>query len=297
MTLEAEVVQIQVSLKKAVKDSNIEAILDMLKALSILLITRDVLSATKIGVDVNGIAKAFSTNKVVQTPAAALVKQWKEVAAQAKAERQSSRPKKEINYNEEKQEAAAGSSSSQAVSSSDDPALKMKMKTKISKKIGEGPLPKRNEHNEWCFSDFPEFRPNLSPMEVLQMGSFGGTYFRPIKSGCTGLAYGKEVWQELPEDWLKGLNISKQVANPVYSASLNRYKVKCGGDLDMWESSGWMRDSDPYGWFQWYCRFFQGRRCSDDDRQVRILFYFFLLLCQLLSIYCSLLALPDTTCI
>ena len=53
-----------------------------------------------------------------------------------------------------------------------------------------------------------------------------------------------------------------------YRNNVNTYKVKCGGDLDMWESSGWMRDSDPYGWFQWYCRFFQGRRCADDDRQV-----------------------------
>ena len=53
------------------------------------------------------------------------------------------------------------------------------------------------------FADFPEFKPNLTPQEVLQMGSFGGTYFRPIESGVTGKRYGKVAWKELPEDWLK----------------------------------------------------------------------------------------------
>ena len=41
-----------------------------------------------------------------------------------------------------------------------------------------------------------------------------------------------------------------------------------GGNLDMWESSGWITNIDPYGWFQWYCRFYLGRRTSDDERQI-----------------------------
>ena len=39
---------------------------------------------------------------------------------------------------------------------------------------------------------------------------------------------------------------------------MNKYGVKCGGTLDMWESSGWISAIDPYGWFQWYCRFYLG---------------------------------------
>ncbi|XP_018602104.2 uncharacterized protein LOC108931029 isoform X4 [Scleropages formosus] len=78
----------------------------------------------------------------------------------------------------------------------------------------------------------------------------------------------KDVWKELPEDWLGGLDIAKQVASSTYRKDVNTYKVKCGGSLEMWESSGWIVPQDPYGWFQWYCRFHQGRRTDDDERQV-----------------------------
>jgi len=76
------------------------------------------------------------------------------------------------------------------------------------------------------------------------------------------------VWKELPADWLEGLDIKRQVASSIYDASVNKYKVKCGASLEEWESSGWMREQDPYGWFQWYCRFYQGRRTEDDERQI-----------------------------
>jgi len=130
-------------------------------------------------------------------------------------------------------------------------------------------IPKKNSDGVLLFSDSKEFRPNMTPKEVLQAGSFGGTYFRPIKSSVTGLKYNK-MWNELPQNWLEGLNIKKMISNDYknYDATVNTYKVKCGGDLEMWESSGWIKEVDPYGWFMWYCRFYLGRRCEDDERQI-----------------------------
>jgi hypothetical protein len=83
----------------------------------------------------------------------------------------------------------------------------------------------------------------------------------------TGESYSDE-WKEFPSDWFEGLNIQKQITSVKYNTGVNKYKENCGGDLEMWESSGWITHIDPYGWFQWYCRFYLGRRCSDDDRQV-----------------------------
>merc|ERR1711907_72994 len=133
-----------------------------------------------------------------------------------------------------------------------------------------GSEPKRDDRTgEYHFSDRKDFTPNLSPMEVLQQGGFGGTYFRSIDSAVTGLRYeGKQVLGELPAEWIKGLSIPKTLCSPNYDVKVNKYGVKCGGSLGMWESSGWITEIDPYGWFQWYCRFFQGRRSTDDDRQV-----------------------------
>ncbi|KAL3881674.1 hypothetical protein ACJMK2_028084 [Sinanodonta woodiana] len=127
--------------------------------------------------------------------------------------------------------------------------------------------PTRNKKGELVFDSYPDFQPNMTPEEVLQAGSFGGTYFRPIKSVITGKSY-SGVWKELPKDWLEGLNIDRQIASSAYHEDVNAYKVKCGGSLQMWEESGWIHKQDPYGWFQWYCRFFQGRRTSDDERQI-----------------------------
>ena len=129
-------------------------------------------------------------------------------------------------------------------------------------------LPQKNSNGVITFKDCKELTPNLSPKEVLQAGSFGGTYFRPIKSSVTGLKYNKQ-WLELPQDWLEGLNIKNKVACSIYNERVNTYGKKCGGDLDMWESSGWINKQDPYGWFHWYCRFYLGRRTKDDARQIQ----------------------------
>ena len=80
----------------------------------------------------------------------------------------------------------------------------VKSKTEVRERDGyKQPLPKRDSDGVLLFPDAKDFRPNMTPREVLQAGSFGGTYFRPIKSSITGLKYNK-MWNELPQDWLQG---------------------------------------------------------------------------------------------
>mmetsp|Transcript_44705 Transcript_44705/g.45344 ORF Transcript_44705/g.45344 Transcript_44705/m.45344 type:complete len:366 (+) Transcript_44705:1-1098(+) len=114
-----------------------------------------------------------------------------------------------------------------------------------------------------------DFHPNRSPEDVLRAGSFGGTYFRPITSAVTNIHYNAQdvLKDTVKKDWIDGIPMSN-LTSMTYNKKINKFGVKCGGSLGMWESSGWMVDSDPYGWFQWYCRFYQGRRCSDDRRQI-----------------------------
>ena len=132
----------------------------------------------------------------------------------------------------------------------------------------EGPEPQRGADGAFRFKGWPQFLPNLSPAEVMRRGSFGGTYFRKIFSSATGEAYTNAA-DEFPDAWWRDAGLGRrQLTSATYDASLNRFGVSCGGSLDMWESSGWVNAVDPYGWFQWYCRFFLGRRCDDDARQI-----------------------------
>ncbi len=119
------------------------------------------------------------------------------------------------------------------------------------------------------FKDYPDFTPNISPKEVFEMGSFGGTYYRPIYSSITKKKYkSKDVIKEYPKSWFKNVDIDTMVISPDYDKNINKYKVVCGSSLEDWEKNGWIIEEDPYGWFQWYCRFYRGRRTEDDDRQI-----------------------------
>lgn len=141
------------------------------------------------------------------------------------------------------------------------------------------PPPKRNKSTgELTFAKgedssiqslLKDFHPNRTPEEVLRAGSFGGTYFRPITSAVTNVRYNPQavLKDTVRKEWIEGVPMSN-LTSVSYRAAINKYGVKCGGSLGMWESSGWIVDCDPYGWFQWYCRFYQGRRCSDDARQI-----------------------------
>ena len=108
------------------------------------------------------------------------------------------------------------------------------------------------------------FRPNISPLDVIKKGAFGGTYFRNIYSGVSDKFY-KNSWKEFDE--LKGID-KKHYAFDFYDVGLNCYGVKRGTSLTFWEEKGWINEIDPYDWFQWYFRYWKGRRSKDDERQI-----------------------------
>lgn len=93
-----------------------------------------------------------------------------------------------------------------------------------------------------------DFKPNRTPEEVLRAGSFGGTYFRPISSAVTNVSYkAKDVLKDtVSDEWIKELPMNL-LTSMTYRPQVNKFGVKCGGSLGMWESSGWIVDSDPYG--------------------------------------------------
>lgn len=115
------------------------------------------------------------------------------------------------------------------------------------------------------FKDHPEFQPNLSPKQIFQLGSFGGTYWRPIRSGVTKKNY-KNVHKEF-SSWWRGIP-DKKLNSSECDLEINKYKVHSGTSLKDWESKHWIKAQDPYGWVQWYCRFYKGRRSKDDKRQI-----------------------------
>jgi hypothetical protein len=127
----------------------------------------------------------------------------------------------------------------------------------------------RDELGRLVFADSPEFRPSMTPAEVIQAGSFGGIYFNPI-GGRPGIISPEGIDidpSEFPKEWFAGLPDNQYKAR-AYKVERNKYKVKAGQDQAAWERAGWIAAQDPRGWFQWYCRFYQGRRTADDDRQI-----------------------------
>lgn len=101
----------------------------------------------------------------------------------------------------------------------------------------------------------PNFKPDLTPKEMLALGIFGGIYMRDCK-------------EEFPKDWFDSAifapaEVKKQIPK------LNYFKVKASQSLAVWRASGWIHPQDPRGWFQWYCRYYMGRRSDDDERQIK----------------------------
>lgn len=98
----------------------------------------------------------------------------------------------------------------------------------------------------------PVFKPDLTPKEVLALGAFGGKYMTDTKN-------------EFPADWFK----DAKLCHEKHDASLNYFRVNASQPLSVWREKGWIWENDPRGWFQWYCRYYMGRRCEDDARQIR----------------------------
>ena len=97
-----------------------------------------------------------------------------------------------------------------------------------------------------------DFAPELTPKEMLSMGVFGGKYMNDCR-------------KEFPELWFKGAQLSPGKRDPF----LNYFEVDASQSLAQWRAKGWINPEDPRGWFQWYCRYYMGRRFYDDDRQIK----------------------------
>ena len=101
----------------------------------------------------------------------------------------------------------------------------------------------------------PEFKPELTPKQMLELGVFGGRYMRD----CT---------KEFPKDWFTHAKLHPK-NTPGHTKSLNFFKADASQPLIIWEKKGWIHPQDPRGWFQWYCRYYLGRRSEDDVRQIK----------------------------
>lgn len=97
-----------------------------------------------------------------------------------------------------------------------------------------------------------DFQPQLTPKQMLEMGVFGGKYMTDCES-------------EFPKNWFTKAKLSPEGKNP----KINFFGVDASQPLKVWQKNGWINPQDPRGWFQWYCRYFMGRRTLDDEIQIK----------------------------
>jgi hypothetical protein len=98
-----------------------------------------------------------------------------------------------------------------------------------------------------------EFKPELTPQQMLELGVFGGKYMTDTK-------------KEFPAEWFKKAKLCHERHDP----ELNFFKVNASQSLKVWRQKKWIYKDDPRGWFQWYCRYYMGRRLPwEDERQIK----------------------------
>ena len=99
----------------------------------------------------------------------------------------------------------------------------------------------------------PRFKPELTPAEMLRLGVFGGKYM-------------SDKPKEYPRSWFKGAKLTTDYKR---HAELNYFGLNASQSLKVWQQKGWINPQDPRGWFEWYCRYYLGRRTEDDERQIK----------------------------
>lgn len=99
----------------------------------------------------------------------------------------------------------------------------------------------------------PDFKPELTPKKMLEMGVFGGKYMTDCQN-------------EFPKEWFEKAKLCHEFHNP----DLNFFKINASKPLSYWRKKDWIHPVDPRGWFQWYCRYYMGRRIPEEDlRQIK----------------------------
>ena len=96
----------------------------------------------------------------------------------------------------------------------------------------------------------PEFTPELTPAEMLRLGVFCGKYMTDTR-------------KEFPASWFVGAKLASKQRD----CALNFFGVDASQPLSVWCAKGWIHPDDPRGWFQWYCRYYLGRRMPEEDRR------------------------------
>lgn len=135
----------------------------------------------------------------------------------------------------------------------------MKNKQKIKKIVVNDKMQKRYRYElvTRIGKEFdPKFKPDLTPKQMLALGVFGGIYMRD----CTN---------EFPKDWFTRAKFAPKNTNE-HLPELNYFGINASQPLSVWIKKGWIYKDDPRGWFQWYCRYYMGRRIpKEDKRQIK----------------------------